>query len=45
MSALGEALRALSDNRERYWWQSRAGLRDCPELVDLWELARKVRAG
>lgn len=43
MSSLGEALRAQSDNRERYWWQSRAGLRDCPELVCLVTLARMIR--
>ena len=44
MSAYREALRAFSDNRERYWWQSRSGLRDCPELVDLVALARQLRA-
>ena len=44
MSAYGEALRAFSDTRERYWWQSRACLRDCPELVDLVALARQLRA-
>ena len=43
MSAYGEALRAFSDTRERYWWQSRTGLRDCPELVDLVALARQLR--
>lgn len=43
MSILGESLRAFSDSRERYWWQSRHNLRDPPELVDLRELAREVR--
>lgn len=44
MSAHGEALRALSDSRERYWWQSRHNLRDPPELVDLVALAKRIRA-
>lgn len=44
MSALGESLRAFSDSRERYWWQSRHNLRDPPELVDIPALARAIRA-
>ena len=37
------AHKLLTDTRERYFWQSRAGLRDPPELVDLVDLARKCR--
>ena len=44
MSILGESLRAFSDSRERYWWQSRHNLRDPPELVDIPALARAIRA-
>lgn len=34
----------LTDTRERYFWQSRAGLRDPPELVDIPALVRAIRA-
>ena len=44
MSALGESLRAFSDSRARYWWQSRHNLRDPPDLVDIPALARAIRA-
>ena len=44
MSILGESLRAFSDSRERYWWQSRHNLRDPPDLVDIPALARAIRA-
>ena len=44
MSLLGESLRCFSDNRERYWWQSRHNMRNPPDMVDLWELARAIRA-
>ena len=44
MSTLGESLRAFSDSRERYWWQSRHNLRDPPELTDIPALARAIRA-
>ena len=44
MSAYGEALRAFSDTRERYWWQSRHNMRDPPDLTDLLALARLIRA-
>ena len=44
MSILGESLRAFSDSRERYWWQSRHNLRDPPDLVNIPALARAIRA-
>lgn len=31
--------------RERYFWQSRAMLRDPPQLTDLHALARGIRRG
>lgn len=31
--------------RERYFWQSRAMLRDPPQLTDLHTLARRIRRG
>ena len=31
-------------NRERYFWQSRAMLRDPPQLTDLWHLAKTIRS-
>lgn len=36
--------RLAMQNVERYFWQSRAGLRRPPQLVDLKELARRLRA-
>ena len=38
------AHKLLSDNADRYFWQSRAGLRDPPILTDLEKLARAIRA-
>lgn len=35
--------RLTEENRERAFWQSRAGWRDPPELVDLHKLARGAR--
>lgn len=35
----------LTYMRERVFWQSRAGLKDPPKLVDLEELATEVRRG
>ena len=31
--------------RERYFWQSRAMLRDPPQLTDLHTLAKEIRRG
>lgn len=41
--SLGETLRAHSDNRAVYWWQSRYNMRNPPQLADLEALAKSIR--